>query len=85
MTVDFEPSRAPWERREVVSLNAFQDARVMHPFTCRRRDEVTHRWNGNDFGVLVATEAGWTCLDCDYTQDWAHTFMVNDMWRLLTL
>jgi len=24
---------------------------------------------------LFATEAGWVCLDCDYTQNWAHSYM----------
>ena len=47
-------------------------ARVMHPFTC-----------GNDLcrGVsgqhasLIASEDGWHCPACDYTQNWAHGFM----------
>ena len=53
-------------KEEVVNLNEFQNAGVMHPFTC-----------GNDDCRcdLVATVRGWICLYCDYTQDWAHDFM----------
>lgn len=42
---------------------------TMHPFTCQ---DSAH-------GPLIATCDGWICrnLDCDYTQDWAHSFMAN--------
>ncbi len=26
---------------------------------------------------LVATTSGWICTTCDYTQDWAHEYMVE--------
>lgn len=48
----------------------------MHPFTCANRSEG-HPFRDGDYGVLVATVDGWTCPDCDYTQDWAHTFMLD--------
>lgn len=51
---------------EVTNLNAFQNAGVMHPFTCGT-EECRHD--------LVATTRGWICPYCDYTQDWAHDFM----------
>jgi hypothetical protein len=69
-----EHSIAPWTLAEVESLNAFQAAGVTHPFTCPH-----DRWCEHD--VLVATEAGWICGGCDYTQDWAHVFMADGSWR----
>lgn len=63
---------APWVDAEVESLNAFQNAGVMHPFTC-----------GNDsrHEVLHATAGGWECPSCDYRQDWAHEWMADGSWR----
>lgn len=60
---------------QVKSLNAFQSAEVMHPFTCfgTFRDERCGE-------MLIATEAGWVCRRCDYTQDWAHDFMTDWQW-----
>jgi hypothetical protein len=26
---------------------------------------------------LIATEGGWICPVCDYTQNWAHNFMTE--------
>lgn len=64
--------KAPWTPEEVVSLNGYQESGVFHPFTC-----------GNDAcrRDLIATEKGWICEGCLYTQDWAHLFMLNDSWR----
>lgn len=31
--------------------------------------------------LLVATEAGWTCPTCDYTQDWAWSWMADRTWE----
>lgn len=60
--------RAPFTPEQVRALNHWQHARHVHPFTC-----------GNDSGhrVLLATEQGWACEDCDYRQDWAHGFMAG--------
>lgn len=57
---------APWTPEQVRELNRFQRFAHYHPFTC-----------GNDSSheVLHATTAGWVCLDCEYTQNWAHAFM----------
>lgn len=65
-----EPIRTPFSADQVAAMNRFQTAGSFHPFTC-----------GNDsrHAVLVATEAGWKCPDCDYTQDWAHQFMAADL------
>ena len=56
---------APWTEEQVAALNDYQRGGWMHPFTC------------HDNAVLVATAAGWTCLSCDFTQDWAHAFMAD--------
>lgn len=66
-------SYAPWTEDEVQSLNDYQDARMMHPFTCGN--------NSND--VLEATADGWICLFCEYIQDWAHLWMADGSWRAL--
>ncbi len=72
-------SKPVFTLEEVKSLNAYQRADVGHPFTCC--------WNSRDRnhldeeGVLVATERGWICLYCDYTQDWAFDWMKNWRWK----
>lgn len=58
---------------QVRNLEEFQRARVMHPFTCPNRSDEAHHGSGE----LVATVRGWICQYCDYTQDWAHDFMMN--------
>ncbi len=64
--------RAPFSADTVIRLNAYQQSRAFHPFTC-----------GGTCGgrsVLVAQEQGWVCPSCDYTQDWAHNFMADPRW-----
>jgi hypothetical protein len=56
---------APFTAKQVQGLNEFQASEFVHPFTCK--------CGAN----LVATEAGWICNECDYTQDWAHDFMMD--------
>lgn len=73
--------RAPWTHDQIASLNAYQSAHVMHPFTCAKRGDDDHRFLLGDYGVLLATADGWICIDCDYRQDWAHTFMTDWSWR----
>lgn len=48
----------------------------MHPFTCGNRGDGNHRNIYGDLGALVPTVRGWICPFCDYTQDWAHGFMM---------
>lgn len=62
--------QAPFTPEEVESLNGFQRWSGMHPFTC-----------GWCPAVLCAGEEGWYCPDCDYGQDWAHSFMADDSWK----
>jgi hypothetical protein len=71
--------KAPWTPQQVAALNRYQASGFAHPFTCGNRSRDTHPTIANgDFGVLVATEYGWKCPDCDYTQDWAHDGMLNE-------
>ena len=60
----------PFTPAQVQALNEYQTIGHFHPFTCG----TDSRHGG---GALVATEAGWICPDCDYTQNWAHGFMVD--------
>lgn len=62
--------QAPWTEAEVAALSRTQ-AGPFHPFTCPNRSE------GHTNGVLTPTAQGWACPECDYTQDWAHDFMVD--------
>ncbi len=61
--------QAPFTPEQVRSLNGFQQSGRYHPFTCTCGEH------------LMATEQGWICRDCDYTQNWAHEFMANNEWR----
>lgn len=68
--------RAPlWSIQQVENLSRFQRSGKMHPFTCPNRED--HFDDGIDKGRLVPTRWGWICQCCDYTQDWAHDFMLN--------
>jgi len=63
---------APFTPTEVTNLNEFQNSGIWHAFRC-----------GNEQCrcELVATEAGWVCPQCPYTQDWAHGWMADGTWR----
>jgi hypothetical protein len=61
---------APWDDDQVASLNGFQSAGWVHPFTCTKGSHT-----------LVATPKGWICPHDTYTQDWAHDFMADWSWR----
>lgn len=63
---------APWTKEQADRLNEFQACGHVHEFTCPNRGDGKH---GDGNGALVATEAGWICPHCDYTQLWAHEFM----------
>ena len=66
----------PWDKETVEALNKYQHSGQFHPYTCGN-DECranNHHVNGD---VLVATEEGWMCMKCDYTQNWAHQFTVE--------
>lgn len=68
--------KAPWNADTVYALNAFQNREEYHPFTCPRE----HPTPGE--AKLTATLDGWVCSHfptCDYTQDWAHSFMAGEV------
>jgi hypothetical protein len=73
---------APWDDATVASLNRWQAAGYVHPFTCRNdRSDAAHRayaafHHQGDFGILIATRIGWVCPACGYHQGWAHAHMV---------
>lgn len=62
---------------QVASLEKFQRSGRFHPFTCVNRGDGNHRDTGVDLGALVPTVRGWICPYCDYTQNWAHEFMLS--------
>lgn len=66
---------APWTDEQVAALNRWQACDWVHPFTCGNRGDQDHEHTGGD--ILVATNAGWQCTSCDYTQNWAHDFMLK--------
>lgn len=59
------PMEQPTEH--VARLAEHQANERTHPYTCGNRSDGNHRWT-HDKGVLVPTNDGWVCLDCDYTQ-----------------
>lgn len=64
--------------QEVHSLNEYQNAGVMHPFTCGGGHRGAHP---DGEGILVATTKGWVCPYCDYRQNWAHVWMKDGAWK----
>ena len=61
---------------QVASLNAYQVAGVMHPFTCGHRTHSTE---------LVAYPEGWRCPlspASGVVQQWARSFMADWSWTL---
>lgn len=59
---------------QIESLNAYQKSGVFHPFTCG--GEGCRE-------TLTATPDGWICPKCDYTQKWAHKWMMDGSWKAM--
>jgi hypothetical protein len=66
--------KAPFTPDQVVNLWKWQKNPGRHPFTCGNRGD--HPELNYDKGVLIPTVRGWICQFCDYSQDWAHDFML---------
>lgn len=70
---------APFSADKVQRLNEWQTNTgpgfPAPPFTCPNRGDGKHGDEGGDTGVLIATEGGWVCPHCDYSQNWAHAMM----------
>lgn len=60
-------SYAPWTEEEVLNLAEYQNAGLMHPFTCGLGCQAS----------LTPTVDGWVCPNDDYTQNWAHQWMAD--------
>lgn len=73
------PSTDVFTDDQVESINAFQQAGIMHPFTCGN-DGCRARNNSPE---LVASRSGLRCEHCGYTQDWVHGFMADWSWKQL--
>ena len=84
----------PFTEEQVESLNAYQTSGVFHEYTCGNDDcpgksryvegrpgfaEIVRGLSTGD--ILVATTEGWACPSCNYTQDWALTFMGDWSWK----
>ena len=68
-----ERTEAPFTKEQAESINGYQQAGVFHEFTCGSE---------NCREALVATDGGGLyCPQCDYTQNWVHDWMANDVWR----
>lgn len=65
---------APWTAWQVANLIRWQGDQRVHPFTCGKE------MHDNPMGSyeLIPTPGGWICPQCDFTQDWAHSFMTGD-------
>jgi hypothetical protein len=77
---------APFNREQVESLNAFQYHAFRRPdgpfplYLCPRREGPGHRETA-DRGILMATNLGWTCVDCGFAQDWAYDWNADWSWK----
>lgn len=72
-----EKAKVVFTPEQVKSINEFQQAGVMHPFTCGD-DDCRARHVDSE---LVADTSGLKCPHCGYTQDWAHGFMADGSWK----
>ena len=65
---------APWNDNQVASLNAYQAAGYVHPFT---------HGDGEQQVDLIATRDGWVAKEGGpVVQTWAHEFMADWSWRM---
>jgi hypothetical protein len=69
---NFDIVHAPWSLEQVIALNDYQRRDDFHEYTCAHD-------HGEESRVLVATQNGWVCPSCDYTQDWAHKMVLDFM------
>jgi len=54
---------APWTARQVEALMRRQRDEHKHAYTCPNHSTTP----------LAPTQKGWSCVYCDYKQNWAHT------------
>lgn len=70
--------KAPWTQEQVMKADEWQRCGTFHPYTCGNRGGHPFEEQYGDHGVLRPTVRGWVCAFCDYTQDWAHSFTLNE-------
>lgn len=71
-----ETIHAPWTPEQVEALNRWQANPAKHPFTCGPCRDAAPFPLPEQF-ELVATEFGWVCRHCDYTQTTAFAVMAR--------
>jgi hypothetical protein len=68
----------PWTDEQVNKLNEWQACDWVHEFTCGNDADPNFVLSHEVLGkTLVASNDGWHCLSCGYTQTWAHDFMLK--------
>lgn len=65
--------QAPFTSWQVANLEDWQESNLVHPFTCPNRSDEKHMATD----ILIPKINGWICQYCNYTQDWAHDFMLS--------
>jgi hypothetical protein len=68
--------RAPFAPAQAESMNGYQHSGAGHEFTCG--NDACREAHGDP---LQASEDGWLCDSCGYTQNWAWGFMADGSWR----
>ncbi len=68
--------QTPWTQTEVDLLNASQQDRRFHPYTCGSGNRTDENHKDGE-GVLVATVNGWMCPWCPYRQNWFNGIVEN--------
>lgn len=53
--------KAPWTEEQVKCLHKRQKDVTKHPYTCGK---------SSSHGLLIPSQNGWSCPDCDYKQNW---------------
>lgn len=82
---DLQYVQAPFTAEQVESLNAYQDSGAFHPFTCNGGQQRVFDHVHEHAVALVAQEDAWHCPECEYTQDWAWSWMADGSWNSLLL
>ena len=61
--------KTPWTREVVEGLNRWQCSGVVHPYTCPIHSDIP----------LIAKKSGFHCVKCNYTQDWCHDVVADNL------
>jgi hypothetical protein len=65
--------RAPFNKKQIKSINAYQTSGVFHELTCGN--------NHPEDRTLYAMTEGLKCHHCSYTQDWVPDFTTDFSWK----